>query len=117
MKRLLILASLLLSTADAQVPANQARLTWAAPTQDANGLPLPAGSIQRYYVQWTFNGGEWQQLPELAPTTGFVHGNLAPGRYCYRIIVTARDVPSLPSNEMCKVITPSAPKAVVLTVE
>lgn len=115
MKRWWVLL-LLLTTADAQVPPwNNNLLTWTPPTHYADGEVIPAGAIQRYETHVQFNDGVWNVLNLNVPGTAVsrLHIVGTAGKYCYRVVVVSRDVPSYPSDPpVCKVNIAPRPNSV-----
>lgn len=88
--------------------------TWVNPTTYVDGSALPAVDIQQIKVEYgTCSGtafgtkiGE-KVLPTVAATT--VLTGLAPGTYCLQVRVMAKNVLSVPSNVVTKIIVQPAP--------
>ena len=100
--------------------AGDATVSWTNPTQDTNGVTLPAGYLTGTRVEYgTCSGAAFgtKAGEKVAPAgavstviTGLTNG----ATYCFRAFALAGSVESAASNIASKVIPPSVPNPPVL---
>jgi len=97
MRRLLLLAAFVASTSHAQA-ANQASLSWSAPTTYSDGSPL-TGTLT-YTVYQGPQGGTKAKVSSTATTTYTVSSGLTQGTtVCWQVSATLNGQESALSNE------------------
>ena len=98
--------------------APSAVVSFVAPTTQADGTPLPPGTILTYNVyQGTASGTEVKVATGLVGSPITINTGLTSGTTFYwYVTVTDSGGESLPSNEACKIFPAAAPGVVTITV-
>jgi fibronectin type 3 domain-containing protein len=111
--RLFTLALMCVAATSHAQAANQAVLTWTAPTTYSDGTPLPASGLA-YKVYRGLSGATKTVIASPTTTTYTDTGQAQGTTVCYQVSATLAGQESALSTEACKTfpaLAPSAPSA------
>jgi len=101
--------------------AGNVTLTWVFDTSAtatcADGSPATGCPVDSFQVQERINSIWTAKTPNISGASrNTTYTNVSAGQHCYRILASSSGTLSVPSNEACITVAPSAPKAPVITV-
>lgn len=102
--------------------AGNVTLTWTFDSSSsatcADGSPVAGNCpVDSFQVQERINNIWTAKSPNLSGAVrNHTYTNVSAGQHCYRILASSNGTLSVPSNESCITVSPSAPKAPVITV-
>lgn len=107
------LFSILLLIFPLSVQAYQFKITWTAPTERTDGIPLPVSEIDHYDLY-----ADGALLTAVPGGDSTFESSMAPGQHCFSMkTVDTGDRQSVFSNEVCKTLPSDAvPNSVIIDV-